>query len=91
MYEIGANMRTSMGAFEAKTHFAQIIERAMQGEEIFITRRGKTVAKIVSAETSHDLESAKAAAQRLRSLANEMHLGPFRWDEWKSYRDTGRA
>jgi len=84
-------MQSSIGSFEAKTHFAQLIERAMQGEEIFITRRGKTVAKIVSADSSHDLESAKAAAQRLRSLAKEMQLSPFLWEEWKAYRDMGRA
>lgn len=84
-------MQSYIGAFEAKTHFAQLIERAMQGEEIFITRRGKTVAKIVPADTSHDLEGARAAAVRLRSLAKEMDLGHFTWDEWKSYRDTGRA
>ncbi len=84
-------MQNSIGSFEAKTHFGQLIERAMHGEEIFITRRGKTVAKIVPADTSHDLESAKAAALRLRNLAKEMKLGLFVWDEWKSYRDTGRS
>jgi prevent-host-death family protein len=84
-------MQSSIGAFEAKTHFGQLIERAMQGEEIFITRRGKTVAKIVPAEESHDLKAARAAALRLRSLAKEMNLGSFSWEEWKQYRDEGRA
>lgn len=84
-------MQSSIGAFEAKTHFGQLLERAIRGEEIFITRRGKTVAKIVAAETSQDLASAKAAAQRLRSLAKEMNLGEFQWEEWKKYRDQGRA
>lgn len=85
-------MQSSIGAFEAKTHFGQLIERAMQGEEILITRRGKTVAKIVPVNTSHDLEAARAAAVRLRSLAKEMDLGHFTWEkEWKSYRDMGRA
>lgn len=84
-------MQNSVGAFEAKTHFSQLIERVAQGEEIFITRRGKTVAKLVSAELPQDGDAAKAAAQRLRSLANEMNLGPFKWEEWKTYRDKGRA
>ena len=83
--------QNSVGAFEAKTHFSQLIERAMQGEEIFITRRGKPVAKLVPADTNHDLEAAKDAATRLRTLAKEMHLGPFQWDEWRSYRNIGRA
>ena len=84
-------MVNSVGAFEAKTHFSQLIERAMHGEVIFITRRGKPVAKIVPVETTHDLEETKAAALRLRSLAKEMRLGKFHWDEWKGYRDTGRS
>ena len=83
-------MQNSVGSFEAKTHFGQLIERAMHGEEIFITRRGKPVAKIVSITSPHDLDSAKDAVSRLRALAKEMQLGKFHWDEWKNYRDTGR-
>lgn len=84
-------MQNFMGAFEAKTHFSQIIKRVMHGEEIFITRRGKPVAKIVPPDTCNSLEAAKDAVIRLRSLAEEMNLGQFDWEEWKSYRDMGRA
>jgi prevent-host-death family protein len=80
-----------VGAFEAKTHFSQLIERAMHGEEIFITRRGKPVAKIVPPDTYGDSEMAREAVKRLRTLAKEMRLGKFDWDEWKSYRDIGRS
>jgi prevent-host-death family protein len=83
--------QNSVGAFEAKTHFSQLIERAMHGEEIFITRHGKLVAKLVPVDTNCDSEAAKDAATRLRTLAKEMQLGPFQWDEWKEYRDIGRA
>lgn len=80
-----------VGAFEAKTHFSQLIERAMHGEVIFITRRGKPVAKLVPADTDKNPEAAREAVVRLRALAKEMNLGKFDWEEWKSYRDTGRA
>ena len=82
-----------VGAFEAKTHFSQLIERAMHGEVIFITRRGKPVAKLVPADTDTDKnsEAAREAVVRLRALAKEMNLGQFDWEEWKSYRDMGRA
>ena len=36
-------MAQEIGAFEAKTHFSQIIEKAEHGEDFIITRRGKTV------------------------------------------------
>jgi prevent-host-death family protein len=84
-------MQNFVGSFEAKTHFSQLIERAMHGEEFFITRHGKPVAKIVPPNTDNDSKTAKEAAIRLRALAKEMHLGQFAWDEWKNYRDTGRA
>jgi prevent-host-death family protein len=83
-------MQSFVGAFEAKTHFAQLIKRVMHGEEIFITRRGKPVAKIVPPDTCHNLDMAKDAVIRLQSLAEEMNLGQFDWEEWKSYRDMGR-
>jgi prevent-host-death family protein len=82
--------QTSVGAFEAKTHFSQLIERTLHGEEIFITRRGKTVAKLVPVNEPHNSESMKEAIKRLRALAEEMNLGPFDWEEWKNYRDIGR-
>lgn len=84
-------MQNSVGSFEAKTHFGQLIERAMRGEEILITRRGKLVAKLVPPDSGSDLEAAKTAALRLRSLAKEMDLGKFHWEDWKAYRDEGRA
>jgi len=40
-------MATQIGAFEAKTHFSSILEKAEQGEDFVITRRGKPVAKII--------------------------------------------
>jgi len=83
-------MQTSIGAFEAKTHLSQLLERAMQGEEILITRRGKAVAKIVPIGPTEDLESAKAAGLRIRSLAKEMKLDQSFANDWKKYRDMGR-
>ena len=36
-----------IGLFEAKTHFSQIVEKAENGEDFIITRRGRPVAKII--------------------------------------------
>jgi len=40
-------MAQQVGAFEAKTNFSSIIEKAEKGEDFIITRRGKPVAKII--------------------------------------------
>jgi len=36
-----------IGAFEAKTHLAELLRKAEAGEEVVITRRGKPVARLV--------------------------------------------
>jgi prevent-host-death family protein len=37
----------TVGIFEAKQNLSQLVERASQGEEIVITRRGKERARLV--------------------------------------------
>ncbi|MDR1453869.1 MAG: type II toxin-antitoxin system prevent-host-death family antitoxin [Candidatus Margulisbacteria bacterium] len=37
----------SIGAFEAKTHFSQILEDVQSGQDYIVTKRGRPVAKIV--------------------------------------------
>lgn len=82
-------MKNSVGSFEAKTHFTQLIERASKGEEIIITKREKPIAKIVPLEKIPTLKTQQAI-ERLKSLANELKLGVFDWTEWQKYRDIGR-
>ena len=40
-------MQISINAKEAREKFSQLLNRAEQGEEVDITRRGKVVAKLV--------------------------------------------
>ena len=40
-------MTQSIGAFEAKTNFSRIIDKAEKGTDFIITKRGKPVAKII--------------------------------------------
>jgi prevent-host-death family protein len=80
---------TAVGAFEAKTHFSQLLERVERGEEIVITRRGKAVARLVPA-ARHDPEMAMAAFRRLRERARRQGFGKLDWAEWRRYVDEGR-
>jgi prevent-host-death family protein len=79
-----------VGAFEAKTHFAQLLQRVERGEEITITRRGKVVARLVPANARPDRDAALAAFRRLRERARRTGSGRFDWAEWRDYRDQGR-
>ncbi len=48
-----------VGAYEAKGHFSQLLERVAKGERITITKRGKPVAVLVPAlkDKKSDLKS----------------------------------
>jgi prevent-host-death family protein len=41
---------TTVGAYEAKTHLAQLLDRVAKGERITITRHGVPVATLTPAE-----------------------------------------
>jgi len=60
-------MAQQIGAFEAKTHFSQIIEKAEKGEDFIITRRGKPVAKIIPF-TEGKIMTRKEAMEYLTEL-----------------------
>ena len=60
-------MAQSIGAFEAKTHFSKIIEKAERGEDFVITRRGKPVAKIIPFEKEPEM-SFKEAVEQLMEM-----------------------
>ena len=40
----------TVGAFEAKTHFSQLLEQVHQGAVFVVTRRGKPIAQLQPAE-----------------------------------------
>jgi prevent-host-death family protein len=79
-----------VGLFDAKNKLSALVQKAERGEEIIITRRGRPVAKLGPLAPKHDVEKAREAMRRIRELAKKMNLGPFDWEEWKKYRDTGR-
>jgi len=40
-----------VSVYEAKTHLSRLIDQAMAGEEVVITRHGRPVAKLVKTDT----------------------------------------
>jgi prevent-host-death family protein len=81
-----------IGAFEAKNKLGTLLDWVENGEEVVITRRGKPVAKLVSAIAApdHRQAAAAAAAARIRARALALKAGPFNWEEWKAYVNEGR-
>lgn len=64
-------MVKSVGMFEAKTHFSQIVAAAANGQVTIVTKKGKPVAEIGPArdqKRAHVL----AAMERVRAHAREI-------------------
>jgi prevent-host-death family protein len=76
-----------IGAFEAKSHFSEILRRVESGEEFCVTNRGRTVAIIISPEAVHKQKTLEAFT-RLRVLKKKHPLGTLQ--EIKAWKDTGR-
>jgi prevent-host-death family protein len=75
----------TVGAFEAKTHLAALLERVEHGETFTITRHGKPVAKLVPID-QRDPEQIRAAIKRMKEIASGQTLG----GDWREFRDAGR-
>ena len=58
----------SIGAFEAKTHLPQLLDRVSRGEKILITRNGKPAAMLVPAlvEATKNVKDVLAEMKELR-------------------------
>jgi prevent-host-death family protein len=58
----------SVGAYEAKTHLPQLLDRVARGEEIQITRNGRPVARLVPepVEDTTDIRSVIAQIREFR-------------------------
>ena len=61
----------TIGAFEAKTHLAELLQEASKGETILITRRGVPLAKLVMADQpeKHDLKQVVRNLREIRKGA----------------------
>jgi prevent-host-death family protein len=76
--------------FEAKNKLSALLDEVETGAEIAITRRGRLVARLVPPQPLKAEETARRAAEEIRSLARQMKNGPRSWAEWKKFRDEGR-
>jgi len=75
-----------IGAFEAKSQFSSLLERAAHGEEIIITKHGKSIARLVATSEEAAI-SADDAFEKLKMLRKQTTLGGA---SWKELRDEGR-
>lgn len=63
----------SIGAYEAKTHLSELIERVAHGERITITRHGVPVAMLVPPDNRPN-QSAAEVVDEIRELRKGLKL-----------------
>ena len=63
-----------IGAFEAKNKLGTLLDWVENGEEVFITRHGKAVARLVPAEPGFNRAKARQAARGLIEASHGVTL-----------------
>ena len=64
----------TVGAYDAKTHFSQLLERVKDGQEITITLHGTPVARMIPVRPRTTPPERRAAIEAIRRLAKGNHL-----------------
>ncbi len=64
----------TVGAFEAKTHLNELLQKVSKGETIRITRRGIPVAKLVPADEG-ERKDLKEVVREIREIRKGATLG----------------
>ena len=67
--------RTTVGAYHAKTHLAELLDRVERGERITITRHGRPVAVLAPVAGAPAMTVDEAVAG-LRAFRKDHPLGP---------------
>jgi len=62
-------MNKEVGAFEAKTHFSQLLKQVEEGQTVYITRHGKRVAELHPA-------TARKGARRGCAKGSGFYMAP---------------
>ena len=62
-----------IGAYEAKTHLARLLDRVARGERVIITRHGRRIARIVPIGGA-SREDRRRAVQELKQLREQQML-----------------
>ena len=65
----------TMGAFEAKTHLASLLDRVAQGERITITRHGVPVAMLVPIGPTGPKLTHQQIVEEMRELRKRVKPG----------------
>ena len=64
-----------VGAYAAKTHFSELLEKVEAGQEITITKHGTPVARLVPMQLKTTRPERRAAIEGIKKLSATVSLG----------------
>jgi prevent-host-death family protein len=64
----------SVGAYEAKTHLPQLLDRVARGEENRITPNGRPIARLVP-EPAEEIRDVRAVIAQIQEFREGLRLG----------------
>lgn len=67
------NSIQTIGAFEAKTHLSELLDKTEQGEQFIITKHGRPVAKLVPI-SNFDQQVAHLAIKKIKEFSKHHSL-----------------
>lgn len=78
-----------IGAFDAKTHLAELLRKAEAGEEVVITRRGKPVARLIRFREpgESDFKTAVEELRNFRKRTQAVALADLLEDRHRGHRN----
>ena len=68
----------TVGAYQAKTNFSQLLDKVAAGEEITIAKHGAPVAKLVPVKVRTSPSERLTAIQRIQKLGEGLSLSPLK-------------
>lgn len=68
-------MSHTIGAYDAKTRFSELLDRVAEGEEITITKHGTPVARLVPIQRKTSVDERRTAIREMRELSKRLTLG----------------
>jgi prevent-host-death family protein len=83
-------MESSVGAYEAKTHLSQLLDRVEGGETITITRHGKPVARLVPVAGETAQPDVRKVIEEMKRFQKEHGLSLGRGLTIRSLIEEGR-
>lgn len=67
-------MPSEIGAYEAKTHLASLLDRVARGEQFTITKHGRPIARLVPLDRTGP-DRRREAVERLKEFGKGRTLG----------------